>query len=292
MKRVSFSSTHDENSVVYALTADPHSPCVYDYFTLDKVTVMDRLAAYLNHLMTDVIPCTVPIFDVRYQFICGPNWRVFSLLDEDCYPAAIEDDSSGGSDLHEPPHEYFGIIDPVPRIQEEEEERYFGRATPVPLEMRSQPKSAPDLCHIAFHINAGLDDIVLYQYIYRHQGMDTTPAYIMDMEGKTWDYPNLASCLEEHPSLLTLLVEQGIPFLSGFVKSVKEKFCPRSETSSVESMDWSNHPDSDGVGVEEPVDSGFASSGYSRSLDQRVPWEEEPPENGKNRELLRKLNFF
>ncbi|XP_071812445.1 uncharacterized protein [Apostichopus japonicus] len=304
LKSVTFTSTHDENSVVYALNADPHNPCVYDFYMLDMVTVMDHLAPYLtllNDLMTNVIPGTVPIFDVRYQFISGPNWRVFSLLDEDCYPAAIEDDSSGGSDLHEPLHEYFEKIDPVPRKQEEAEEGYFGRATPVPLEMRSQPKSAPDLLYIAFNIQIGLDKRVMYQYVDRHQGMDTTPAYIMDMEGKTWDYRNLASCLEENPSLLSLLVERGIPFLSGFVKSVKEKLCPRSETSSVESMEWLNHPEGDRVeDEEEPValslptqpktaagkggsvhggDSGFTSAGNSHSLDQRVAREEERLEN-------------
>ncbi|PIK49314.1 hypothetical protein BSL78_13829 [Apostichopus japonicus] len=66
----------------------------------------------------------------------------------------------------------------------------------------------------------------------------------------------------------------------------------RSESSSVESMEWLNHPDGDGVGGEEPVDSGLASSGYSRSLDQRVAREEERLENGKNRKLLCELNCF
>ncbi|XP_071812461.1 uncharacterized protein [Apostichopus japonicus] len=202
------SPTPDADSVELVLNADPHTPCMFEYLSL------------VNHVAPKD-PMTVAI------------------------SAAIEDDSSGGSDLHE-----------------EEVEGY--RAT--------QPKSAPDL--IAFKIKIGP---VLYKY--QHQGMDTTPAYITDMKWKTWVYCNLASFLKEHPSLVTLLVEQDIPFLSDFLKSVKEKFCPRSETSSVESMDCSNHPDSDGMGVEEPVDSGFASSGYSRSLDQRVPWEEEPPEN-------------
>ncbi|PIK49315.1 hypothetical protein BSL78_13830 [Apostichopus japonicus] len=284
LKSVTFTSTHDENSVVYALNADPHNPCVYDFYMLDMVTVMDHLAPYLtllNDLMTNVIPGTVPIFDVRYQFISGPNWRVFSLLDEDCYPAAIEDDSSGGSDLHEPLHEYFEKIDPVPRKQEEAEEGYFGRATPVPLEMRSQPKSAPDLLYIAFNIQIGLDKRVMYQYVDRHQGMDTTPAYIMDMEGKTWDYRNLASCLEENPSLLSLLVERGIPFLSGFVKSVKEK---RVTVWKMKKNQWHVSPYSTETaagkgGSVHGGDSGFTSAGNSHSLDQRVAREEERLEN-------------